>query len=239
MLEAAFWGALAASTLVIGMLLAFVWTPAKRTLGLILAFGSGALLCAVSFELTDAAVELGGERLLAVGMLVGAGVFVAGTWFLRSKTDSGVPDAAEDSRSIILGAALDGIPESLAIGASIAAAQAVGSETVSLTLIVAVAMSNLPEALGATIGMRASGMSTGRIVSIWTGLAVTSSAAAAIGYEALSQARDGAGAFLAAFTAGAVVAMLADTMMPDAYRDAGRVAGAATAFGFGAALLVG
>lgn len=237
MLEAAIWGALAASTLLVGMALAFVWAPATRTLGLVLAFGAGALLSAVAFDLTETAIAHGSERLLALGMLLGAGVFVVGSWLLRSKTSSGVPDADEDSRSIVLGAALDGIPESLAIGASLAAASN-GNTTVSITLLVAVALSNLPEALGASIGMQAAGHPRSRIVMTWTILVGVSALAALLGYGALAGADERLSALLDAFTAGAVVAMLTDTMIPDAYRDAGRIAGVATVLGFGVTLLI-
>jgi ZIP family zinc transporter len=237
-LEAAMWGAIAASTLLIGMVAAFLWRPAPRTLGLILAFGAGALFCAVAFELADEALANGGDRLLAVGMLLGAGVFVAGSWLLRSKTDSGVPDADEDSRSIILGAALDGIPESLALGASVAAA-ASGDAPVSVTLLVAIALSNFPEAIGATVGMLAARHSRAKIVLVWGSLVAASALAAAIGYQVLSEASEVLGARLDAFTAGAIMAMLADTMIPDAYRDAGRAAGMATVLGFGASVLIG
>ena len=237
MLEAAAWGALAASTLLVGMALAFVWTPTVRTLGMVLAFGSGALLSAVAFDLTETALAQGSERLLALGMLLGAGVFVAGSWLLRAQTDAGVPDADEDSRSIVLGAALDGIPESLAIGASLAAATG-GNDAVSITLLVAVALSNLPEALGASLGMQAAGHPRSRIVLTWILLVGVSALAAALGYGALAQADERLGALLAAFTAGAVVAMLADTMIPEAYRDAGRIAGVATVLGFAVTFLI-
>jgi ZIP family zinc transporter len=232
------WGAIAASTLLLGMFAAFVWRPATRTLGKILAFGAGALFCAVAFELADEALASGGDRLLAVGTLLGAGVFVTGSWLLRSKTDSGLPDADEDSRSIILGAALDGIPESLALGASVAAATGSGP-AVSITLLVAIALSNFPEAIGATAGMLDSGHHRWKIMLVWGSLVAASSLAAGIGYAVLADASEVLGARLDAFTAGAILAMLTDTMIPDAYRDGGRIAGMFSVLGFGLSVLVG
>ncbi len=243
MFEAAIWGAAASSSLLVGMLLAFRWTPSKRALGFVLAFGAGALFSAIAFDLVDGALERGSEQLLAFGMLLGAGTFTLGSRVLRSRTSSGVPgegdsgEAGDDSRSIVLGAALDGIPESLAIGATVAAAHGSGA-AVSLTLPVAVALSNLPEALGATIGMRATGTPTRSIVWTWSSIVIASAVAAAAGFAVLSELDDRWEALLDAFTAGAVLAMVTDTMIPDAYRDAGRVAGVATVLGFSVSLLL-
>ncbi len=238
MLDAALWGLAAASSLLSGMLLACVWSPAKPKLGFILAFGAGALFSAIAFDLVDGALAHGGERLLAVGMLAGAGVYVTGSYLLRSKTSSGLADEDEnDSRSIVLGATLDGIPESLAIGASLAIAGGDNS-AMSLTLPVAVALSNLPEALGATVSMREAGHRRRGIVFIWTSLVAASGFAAAVGYQVLSHLDKVVASRLDAFTAGAVLAMVADTMVPDAYREAGRIAGVATVLGFAVSFLL-
>jgi ZIP family zinc transporter len=233
MLEAATWGAVAASSLLVGMLVAFVWTPARTKLGFVLAFGAGALFAAVAFDLVDSALEHGTERLLTIGMLVGAITYVVGSRVLRSTTGD---EEDDDSRSIVLGATLDGIPESLAIGATVATAGGAGA--MSLTLPVAVALSNFPEALGATVGMRASKQSTRSIVLTWGGLVAGSAVAAALGYAVLAEADTTWTALLDSFTAGAVLAMVADTMTPDAYRDAGRIAGIATVLGFAVSLLL-
>lgn len=240
MLLAATWGLLAASSLLVGMAVALVWRVHGRLLGHAFAFGAGALLCAVSLELVTQAIEHGGEGILVAGMLFGAGVYVTGSRVLRSRTSSGVETAGEDeddSRSIILGATLDGIPESLAIGASVATASGEPA-ALSATLIIAVALSNLPEAIGATAGMRASGRPHGVIIGIWALLVLGASLAAAVGYVVLDAARPVLTAGLDAFTAGAVVAMLTDTMIPDAYRLAGRAAGIVVVVGFSLALLI-
>jgi ZIP family zinc transporter len=109
---------------------------------------------------------------------------------------------------------------------------------VSVALLVAVALSNLPESMGATEGMRVAGHSRRNIVAIWSALVLASGIAAGVGYVALGRADESVAATLDAFTAGAVLAMLADTMIPDAYRDVGRFAGFATVVGFGVSLLV-
>lgn len=230
---AALWGGMAASSLLLGMLAAFVWTPSRRTLGFVLAFGAGALFSAVAFDLVDGALERGSEVLLTLGMLVGATVYVVGSRLLRSRTG----DEGDDSRSIVLGATLDGIPESLAIGATVAVSGG-STAAMSLTLPVAVALSNFPEALGATVGMRGSRTPGRNIVATWSGLVAASALAAALGFAVLSKVGATPSAVLDSFTAGAVLAMVADTMTPDAYRDAGRVAGFATVLGFAVSLLL-
>jgi ZIP family zinc transporter len=236
-LVAAGWSVLAASSLLVGMVLALVWKAPKRVIGVVMAFGAGAMFSAISFQLADEAIAKGSETLLALGMLAGATIYVAGSRLLRSKTNSDEPGAAEDSRSIVLGATLDGIPESLAIGATVQAAHG-SSGAMSLGLLVAVALSNLPESMGATAGMRAAKHATWKIVSTWTGLVVVSGIAAAIGYVVLARVDESVGGALDAFTAGAVLAMLTDTMIPDAYTGVGRAAGFATVVGFALAFLI-
>lgn len=235
MLAAAGWSLAAASSLLVGMGIALLWDVPKRIVGVVLAFGAGALFSAIAFELADAAIEHGSEVLLALGMLAGSAVYVAGSRLLRSRT--GRSDAADDSRSIVLGAALDGIPESLAIGAAVEAAHGSGA-SLSFGLLVAVALSNLPEAMGATSGMRDAKQPTWQIAGIWLGLVALAGVAAIVGYAALARADESVAAALDAFTAGAVLAMLADTMIPDAYRDVGRIAGFATVVGFAMAFLI-
>ncbi len=237
MLVAAAWGGVAASSLLVGMIIGLRWSPPQRLLGLVLGFGAGALFAAIAFDLVDGALDHGGEWTASIGMLFGALVYVGGSRALRSNSGNASDDdsLAGDSRSIVLGATLDGIPESMAIGSSVWLA---GAGAVSLTLPVAVALSNLPEALGATVGMRHSGVPTRHIVATWTWLVLASAAASTIGYAVLSHLDERIGSVLDASTAGAVLAMVADTMTPDAYKAVGRAAGLATVLGFAVSLLL-
>ncbi|MCW2926366.1 MAG: putative integral rane protein [Thermoleophilia bacterium] len=226
----------AAGSLVLGAVVGLVHAPSRRVLGMVLAVGAGALFSAITFELVDGAVDSGDTWRLAAGMLLGAIVYVGGARLLvGGRADGGGDDAEGDARSIVLGATLDGIPESLAIGATVAAA---GAGSLPLTLPIAVALSNFPEALAATTGLRAAGHRPSRILLLWLGLVLASGVAAAAGFAVLERVDESVRAILDAFTAGAVLAMLADTMIPDAYRDAGRIAGICTVLGFIASVLL-
>lgn len=235
MLEAVAWGALAASSLLVGMAVALYRPPTVRVVGLVLGFGAGALLSAIAFELTDSAIETGSERILAAGMLVGALTFIIGTRLLERGAGPRRGDEME-ARAIILGALLDGVPESLTIGGSLALA--VGGD-VSLTLVVAVALSNFPEAVGATTKLVSVGHPVRGIVGTWLGLVALSAFAAGIGYLLLDGSGGRDGAWINAFAAGAVLAMVSDTMTPDAHRDGGRWAGLAVVLGFAFSFLIG
>lgn len=235
---------ISASSLLIGSAIGLVRPPSKLMLGLVLAFGAGALFSAASFDLVAGALERGNDVVLALGMLLGACTFVVGSRLMGRRGDGGTrrSDAGDeesaDAREIVLGATLDGIPESLAIGASMVAVA--GTDVaIAWSLPVAVALSNLPEALGATVGLRAAGHRPSRILGMWGALVLASGAAAAIGYVALDTATDHVHTLLDAFTAGAVLAMLADTMIPEAYSLARRRAGIATVLGFTFAVLIG
>lgn len=134
---------------------------------------------------------------------------------------------------ILLGTILDGIPESVVIGISLLSGQAVG-----VAFVAAVAISNLPEAISATTGLRATGWTTARVLGLWTAVVILSAAAAAVGYGALAAAPPGVVGTIQAFAAGAVLTMLADTMMPEAFDEAGAWVGLVTVLGFGIGALL-
>jgi ZIP family zinc transporter len=220
---ALFWGALAASSLVIGALLSLVRRWPERAVGLVLAFGAGALISAVSFELAQEGVEAGGPA--AVGIGIGAGALTF--YLLDGVVSKGGRSAA--GTSLALGAFLDGIPEQLVLGLGLAAGQ-----DVSVGLLAAIFISNVPEATGSASEMRTAHSSAGRIVRLWLGVAAVCTIATGVGFaigDSVSGALQGA---VDGFAAGALLVMLTDSMIPEA-RKAGRASGIATAMGFAVA----
>jgi ZIP family zinc transporter len=224
---------LAASTLLLGAALALVHVPRPRTLGLVMGFGSGVLLSAVSFELIDEAVETSGRlRGATLGLLVGAVVFTTGDavigrlGYAERKDIAGAPSEA-GGLTIVLGALLDGIPESAVLGLTLLQTGSIGA-----AMLVAVFVSNLPEGIAATVGLRNSGWSAGRICALWSAIVLASGVAAAAGFALLDQASPDMVAFVLSFAAGAVLTMLATSMMPEAYEHAGRSVGLVTVLGF-------
>jgi len=231
--EAATWGLVAASTLIVGALLAIALPWRRRMIGLIAGFGAGALISALTLDLTRSAFETAGIPVVVVGLGAGALAFSAGNWALhrggavRHRKRSAGQQAGADPLGIVLGTVLDGIPESVVIGISLLAGEGVG-----LAFLAAVAISNLPEAVSATTGLCRVGWSTRGIMGLWAIVVVLSAVAAGAGYGLGAGAPIEVAAAIEAFAAGAVLTMLADTMMPEAFDEAGAAAGLATVMGY-------
>jgi ZIP family zinc transporter len=246
MLEAAFWGSAAASSLVVGALLAFAFRVSQRAQGLVLAFGAGVLICSVAFELVEDALDAAAPTpLLAAGFALGALTFYAGSVALARWSGAGdgsgdAPTGRLDSRrasrdkgaAIVLGAILDGIPESVVLGLSLLFGG------INVPMLAAVFISNVPEALGASEDLEAGGLSRSRTILLWVTVVIASGVAAAIGYAALQDAPREVVSSVQLFAAGAIIAMLAESMIPEAYEKGGRAVGLATAFGFATATLL-
>jgi len=235
MLEAAFWGLFGGLALVAGALLTYAVTPQPRTVGLVMAFGAGVLLSAVAYELVGEAFRTaGGHGVVALGTAAGALTFYAGVVRLARraagrKDPGGAPaagGAGEGAGAIALGAVLDGIPESIVVGVSLLSGE------VSLAMVAAVFVSNLPEAIAATDGLRRSGTHRARVLALWVGLALVCAAAAALGYGVVGALPGAVAAFVQSFAAGALLTMLGDSMIPEAYDQAGRVTGLLLVLGF-------
>jgi ZIP family zinc transporter len=234
-IQAALWGLLGGSALMVGAVAGLTGRIPQRIIALVMAFGAGVLLSAVSFELMDEAYKHGGLASAAIGLLSGALVFFAGDLALawrggHCRKSSGGEQPADAGAAIALGALLDGIPESIAIGASL-----VDGGKIGVAMVVAVFLSNVPEALSSATGMAKSGRSRSQILSLWTAVALASGLAAGLGNLWLATAGPAYVATIQAFAAGAVLAMLASTMMPEAYEEGGAVVGLLTALGFLAA----
>ncbi len=239
MAEAFWWGLLGGIALLLGALLSFGSFVTSKMLGLALAFGAGVLISAVAFDLIEEAFTTSERsRVVGVGMMVGALVFFVGDGIVdrmggADRKRSGGQQAGDSSLGIVLGAVLDGIPESVVLGAGLLA-----GEGVSTPFIVAVFISNLPEGLGGSTGLRKAGWSHAQIVGLWSLVALVSATSAAIGYVALDGVSPNVIAFTLAFAGGAVLTMLADTMMPEAFELGGTVVGLVTTFGFGLAFFL-
>ncbi len=238
MIEAFLWGLLAASSLVLGALIVQVHDPNPRLLGLVMGFGAGVLISSMSFELVEEAVDVaGGLGSTSLGFFAGALVFFFGD-LLIGRFDKYKPASGTDAGSrtdasplaIVLGAALDGIPESAALGLTLLQTGDIG-----ISLLVAVFVSNLPEAIAATSGLMQSGWTRGRVLLLWSAIAIVSGLAAGLGYALLDDASPDAYAFVLAFAGGAILTMLSTSMMPEAYERGGRAVGLATTLGFAVA----
>ena len=216
------WGALAASSLVIGALLSVAREWPERLVGLVLAFGAGALISAVSFELAEDGVAIGGAGPVGIGFALGAVTYFVLDGLVERR-------GSDPASALALGAFLDGIPEQLVLGLGVAA-----GDEVSVGLLGAIFVSNLPEAIGSASEMRAHGRRKETILRLWIAVAVVCTLATVAGFaiaDSLSGELEGG---FNGFAAGALLVMLADSMIPEA-RKAGRVTGLATAFGFAVA----
>jgi ZIP family zinc transporter len=239
MASAFLWGLLAASSLVLGGLLAS-WVPlGKRTLGVILAFGAGVLLSATAYELVFEAITLAkGSGYPALGFFGGAATFFLADQLIDRLGDgqANTDNAAGQSTLVVplvLGATLDGIPESVVIGLGL-----VGRGSVSLAMLVAVFMSNLPEAAAGTAGMRSSGWSRTKVFLLWAAIALVCALASAAGYVLLGDLSRFWLSSVQAFAGGAILMMLANSMIPEAYEHGGKLAGVFTVLGFAVSVLV-
>ena len=237
MVEALGWGALAASSLIVGALLGLARPWPERAVGIVLAFGAGALISAVSFDLAEEGVELGGSDSVALGLAVGAL-----TYYLahRAVERLGQPQRAGPSAAsastpdggtaLALGAFLDGIPEQMVLGIGLAT-----GDGVSIGLLAAIFISNLPEAAGSATEMRAAGRSRAAICGLWTIVALICTLATVAGYGIADAASGDLQATINGFAAGALLVMLIDSMIPESARQAGKVAGLVTVLGFAVA----
>jgi zinc transporter, ZIP family len=221
------WGALAASSLVLGALLGAVRPWPAKTIGLVLAFGAGALISAVSFDLAQEGARLGDRGVLALGLAAGALTYFALDRLVgrRSARRGGSAGTA-----LALGAFLDGIPEQLVLGIGIAA-----GEGVSVGLLVAIFVSNLPEAIGSSTDMRAAGRAPAAIRRLWFVVAAVCALATVAGYAIADVTGSNFNAAVDGFAAGALVVMLIDSMIPEAVRKGGDVSGLVTVLGFAVA----
>jgi ZIP family zinc transporter len=238
MVAAGLWGLLGASALVAGAAIGLAFPVPRRWTALLLAFGSGALISALAFDLTEEAFAGGGATPVAAGLALGGLAFFGGNLALHHRgarrRGSLVRPPDGNGPAIVLGALLDGIPESVVLGSTLLA-----GGTIGVPFLGAVLISNVPEALSAAVDLRREGHRPGWIIGLWVLVALVSGVAAAVGYAALGEMGGSALVpFIQAFAAGAILTMLADTMIPEAFADGGSLTGLATVLGFALAFLL-
>lgn len=234
------WGLVAGSALLLGAVLGYGVRVPQWVIASVMAFGAGVLLSAVSFELLGEAYEEAGLGPAALGALGGALVYTVGNVWLarrgaRHRKRSGHGRAAQPSEgeqggsgtALALGALLDGVPESAVIGVSL-----LNGGAVSLVTVAAVFISNVPEGLSSSAGMRRAGRSRGYVFTVWGAIAAASTVAAVLGYGVVGGLPAAVVAAVTAVAAGAILAMVADTMIPEAFEDAHLAIGVITVCGF-------
>ena len=239
MAEAFLWGLVAGSSLLVGGIVALRMRIGGRLLGLVMAFGAGVLISAVAYELVQEAFHVGaGSGGVALGLVAGAAAFYSGDLLIdrlggHGRKSSAGEQASGSALAIVLGIVLDGVPEAMVIGLSL-----LEGGGVSVAVITAVFLSNLPEAMAATTGLAASRWSRARILGLWTAVMLVTAVASFLGYALLDGASVRTLSFVLAFAGGAILTMLADTMMPEAFEKGGRLAGVVTSLGFALAFLI-
>lgn len=232
--QAGLWGLLSGSALLLGAVIGYYARLPARLVAGIMAFGAGVLISALSFELVEEAAARGGLLFTSAGFLGGALLFTLANLVIarrgaKHRKRSGDQQEGEggSAGALAAGALLDGIPESMVIGVSL-----LGGGGVSLVAVIAVFLSNIPEGLASAAGMRRAGRGAGAILGLWGGIALASGIAATIGYGAFGGAPAEAIAVVQALAAGAILAMVVDTMVPEAFAETHEMSGLIAVAGF-------
>lgn len=243
-LQAGLWGLAAGGALVLGALVAWVVRVPQRVAASVMAFGAGVLISALAFDLVDEAERSGGLPATVGGFLAGAVVYVLANVALarrgaRHRKRSGAQQPSESDQpgsgtAIAVGALLDGIPESVVLGLSL-----LGGAGVSTPVLAAIVISNLPEGLSSAAGMKRNGRSARYVFGVWGGVALASGTAGLLGTLLLQGAPAELVAAITALAAGAILTMIADTMIPEAFEDTHLYAGLITTVGFLTAFAIG
>ncbi len=234
-LQAGLWGLLSGSALLLGAAVGYFVQVPQRLIAFVMAFGAGVLISTLAFELMEEAYQRGGFDATAIGFLTGAAVYTGVNWYLahrgaQHRKRSGDKHPATDEAgglALAAGALLDGIPESIVIGVSM-----IGGGSVSLVAVIAIFLSNFPEGLSSAAGMKRVGRSALYTFSIWGSITLISAVSALVGYAFFSRFSEDVIAATIAVAAGAILAMLADTMLPEAFEQAHDFTGLLAVAGF-------
>lgn len=230
--SAGFWGFVGGAALLVGAAIGVYAPASKRVIALVMAVGAGVLISSVAFELMDEAYKSGGFDAAAVGLVLGGVLFFVADMAVQRKGGhhrkrSQGQQSGGSATAIAIGALMDGIPESVAIGVSL-----IKGGTVGFVMVIAVFLSNIPEGLSAAAGMKKAGHSKAYIFGLWSGVVVISAISSLAGYFFLADASGNIIGGIQAFAAGAILTMLASTMMPEAYEEGGPLVGLITTLGF-------
>jgi zinc transporter, ZIP family len=255
MTTALLYGLIASSGFLIGVLLGLFTSPPRRLLAAIIAFGAGTLVCALTFELMEEAFETGTAAWSLAGFLLGALIYVVIDQALERAAAASprregrdprdvkpgaerIPQTTEQATvsgmALLAGTVLDGVPENAAIGIGLAAE----GPRLGLVLLGAVFLGNVPEAISSSVGMRQEGRSRAHVLAVWGAVAAACTLSTVLGYALLGGLPPRWVGALLALAAGAILAMLADTMMPEAFQNGGPLVALATAVGFACAFLL-
>lgn len=243
MLLAGFWGAVGGVALLLGAVFGLYLGASQRLISTVMAFGAGVLMASAAFELMQEAHIKGGPLAASLGLLAGALSYAgANLWITRKGAQNRKQAKGQKHHSgstgtalvLVIGALLDGIPESVAIGTSLLDTHS----QVSWAMVAAVFLSNIPESMAASAGMKQDGRPIRQILGIWLAVLLVSALSAALGYAWLQHAPGQLLGGILAYAAGAVITMLASTMLPEAYEGEGAVSGLFTSLGFLLAFLL-
>ncbi|HXU63824.1 MAG TPA: ZIP family zinc transporter [Polyangia bacterium] len=239
-IAAGLWGLLAGGALIIGAGLSYFVRVPRALIAGVMAFGAGVLISALSFDLMDEAFRRGGFLATAVGFVSGAAVYTLANAILdrhgaKHRKRSGPQHPSEQQApgsglAIAVGALLDGIPESIVLGVTM-----IHGGAISMAALAAVFLSNVPEGLSSAAGMKQAGRSPGYIFGVWGGIAFISGVAALMGFVVFRHFSQAVISATTAVAAGAILAMIADTMIPEAFEETRTTAGLVTVIGFLAA----
>ncbi|GAB3170462.1 ZIP family zinc transporter [Myceligenerans halotolerans] len=235
MLAAFTWGAVGAAALLVGALVAYAGAPSRRFIAIVMGLGAGLLIGSVAFELIDEAVETASVGLVGLMTLLGVATFTAGDWWLSrrgggGRKDAGGAQADGTPLAIVFGSVLDGIPESFVLGLTVL------QGNVSIALLTGIILSNFPEGLSSSSGLRAAGWTRSRVLGMWSVVMLVAAVSAALGYALLDPASGRTGALAQGFAAGALLAMVSNTLLPESYRVEGVATGSLVAVGFAVSL---
>jgi ZIP family zinc transporter len=230
-IDAFLWGALGASALLVGALVAYLGTPSRAFIAIVMALGTGLLIGSVSFELIDEAVKVADVGWVGIYTLIGAAAFTVGDWWLTrrgggERKDADGAQADGSALAIVLGSVLDGIPESFVLGLTVL------EGGVSVALLIGILLSNFPEGMSSSSGLRIAGWARARVIRMWLLVVLVSAISAAVGYGVLDPMHGNVTAFAQAFAAGALLTMLANTLLPEAFEVEGLYTGWLVAIGF-------
>jgi zinc transporter, ZIP family len=221
-------------SLILGVIIGTTLKISQKIIAAIMAFGSGVLICALTFGLMEEAFKHGGFDAVIIGFLLGGLVFVSGDVLIHKiggrnhKRNVHHPSTKEtNGEAIVLGSLLDGIPESIALGVALLSPHGIG-----LLMLVAIFLSNLPESLSSIDDLHKEGFSKRRIYQLWSIVSIMVAASVVLSFLFLEKLDLNALGIIESFASGAILAMLADSMMPEAYEDGGFLIGLLTMLGF-------